>query len=194
MVSEQIQIVIKDGEKTVKIKLPPKISLLEKSLRILHNQNESNVVEKGQYECDDDDYPLRTSKELAKNKKFKESFNRAVDEFGDRHFTYCKFTNIVEISPNKKEIPIKYTLDREEWKKLLPSLFADIIREKVESVILHVSSKISDEEKGKIIDDVFQLLYNVPLITSKSERKSKSTLVEIFFFGRDIIKCEHGVY
>ena len=188
--NQYIQITVKNGEKTVKVNMPPRSNLLEKSLKVLYNSGENDVIERD-YVDDDYNYPHRMSKELKRNKKFTEFFDTAIDEFDDFYYQQYKFSNILEISTDKNKISINQTFNKEKWRELLSSMFDKIIGKNVESLIVHVSSKIPEDEKSKLVDDLTKPFLNIPAKIFKSDRKNKSTLVELFFFGRDIERYQY---
>ncbi len=189
--NQNIQINFYGGNKSIKIKLPPKTYFLEKSLKLinkLYNVDGENESE-GKY-YDEYRYPSRISKGLLENKKFRKIFDRAVEEYNDWYFRQCKFSNITVVTSKKGKLTTQQTLNRQKWKKLFSSAFYDINKNNIEFIIIHVASSISNEEKNRIIDNFSQLFFNVPIIKYVSERKYKSTLVEIFFFGSEVEKYQ----
>tara|TARA_Y100000031_G_scaffold157028_1_gene215144 strand:+ start:5241 stop:5825 length:585 start_codon:yes stop_codon:yes gene_type:complete len=191
--NQTIQIVVKSGEKTVKVKLPPKPNLLERSLKVFYNTGDNEINERD-YDEDDYRYPSKISKELKRNKKFKKSFDLALEEFGDLYYHQCRFSNVLEILTNKNKVSINQTIDKDEWKKLFSSVFINVNRKNVEFLVIHVSSKISEEEKSKVIDDITQTFLNIPVKIFKSDKKSKFTLIEILFFGTEVKKYNYEDY
>src|SRR3989344_1783658 len=184
--NDNIHITIQNGEQIVKLKLPPKVKLLERSLNILNKSSYSEEEGKYQEEYEDYRYPSIISKELRKNKNFRNEFNKATAEFDDWYFQQCKITNLVEIFSENQKLSIKQNLNKKEWSKLFASAFSKIIKKNVEFLFVHISSDISNDEKAKILDDVSQSFFDLPIKKYYTLRKNKSTVVEIFFFGSDV--------
>lgn len=181
-----IHITIQNGEQTVKLKLPPKVKLLERSLKLLNRPSFSEEDNNYQEEYDDYRYPTRLSKELRKNKSFRNGFNKAIEEFEEWYFQQCRVKNLIEIQSNNQKLSITQSLNKKEWDKLFASAFDKIIKKNVEFLIVHISSSISDDEKAKILDDISQSFFSLPIKKCYTHRNNNSTLVEILFFGSDV--------
>jgi len=192
--NENIQITIQNGEQIVKLKLPPKVRLLERSLKLLNRASFSEEENNYQEEYDDYRYPARLSKELRKSKSFRSEFNKATEEFEEWYFQQCKIKNLIEIQSNNRKLSISQSLNKKEWDKLFASAFDKIIKKNVEFLIVHISSTISDDEKAKILDDVSQLFFSLPIKKYYTHRNNKSTLVEIIFFGSDVERSTYGEF
>ncbi len=107
--------------------MPPKTNLPERSLKILYNSGDNEVIER-EYDEDDYRYPSRISKELRRNRKFKELFNIALDDFDDWHYQQCRFSNVLELLTNKNKVSLKQAIDKNKWKNYFLQFSAMLIR------------------------------------------------------------------
>ncbi|MBS3108516.1 hypothetical protein J4409_01460 [Candidatus Woesearchaeota archaeon] len=177
-----IRIAFSDGTKQIKLNLPPRAELLEKSLRILYQDEE--------YEVEHCSYPLRLSKHLLNKSDFKCEFDKLRNQFDDYYFQSCKFANQITVLSDSNKFIQEQSLNRKEWARLLTFAFSEINVKGVESLIIHVAGGISDENKSKIIDDIEQSFSCIPVKKYHSQTENKFTLVEIIFFGFDIKTSE----
>lgn len=186
--SQKIQISIKDHDRHIKINLPPKTDLFEKSLGLISDVRANNNEEISDEIYNDYGYPRRISKQLLKNKKFKKVFNKVSEEFEDWYYYKCKIPNIQIITNDKNKLLTSYKLDTAECKKIILSSLNHINAKNIKFILIHVSGRIYDDEKQMILDNLYQIFTFVPLILFKSDRNSDSILVEIMFFGKDVEK------
>ena len=173
-----------------KLIYPPKTNLFEKSLSLISEVRTNNNEEASDEIYNDYDYPRRISKQLLKNKKFKKIFNKVSDEFEDWYYHKCKIPNIQIITNDKNKLLTSYKLNTPECKKTLLSSLNHINTKNIKFVIIHVSSKIPNDEKQVVSDTFYQIFTFVPIIVFKSDRNSDSTLVEVIFFGKDVEKYQ----
>ena len=188
--NQKIQISIKDQDRYIKINLPPKTDLLEKSLSLISEIRTNNNGEVSDEIYNDYDYPRRISKQLLRNKKFKNIFNKVSEEFEDWYYHKYKIPNIQIITNDKNKLSASYKLNDSECKKTILSSLNHINIKNIKFVIIHVSSKILNDEKQVVSDIFYQIFTFIPIIVFKSDRNSDSTLVEIMFFGKDVEKYQ----
>lgn len=189
--NNNIQIMIKEKERQIKINIPPKIKLFEKSL-ILINQTESKETKDAPSDEINDysDCPYFISRQLTKKEKFRKVFNRVLEE--NRDYNYCRFTlsNIQIINKDKNKFLTSYKLNVSECKRQILSSLNSINLKNVKFIIMHVSSKIKDDEKQIVRDNVYQIFTFIPIIAFKSDRTNSSTFIEIIYFGENVKKYQ----
>ena len=185
--NQNIQISIKDQGRHIKINLPPKTKFLEKSLSLINKTERKDIKDKSSDEINDySDCPYFISRQLTKTEKFRKVFNRVLEENQD--YNYCRFTlsNIQIINKGKNNFLTSYKLNAPECKKQLLSSLNSINTKNVKFIIMHISSKISDDEKQIVLDNIYQIFIFIPIIVFKSNRNNGSTFVEIIYFGENV--------
>jgi hypothetical protein len=178
---------IHEERRDIKIELPKDVELLERSLAILTEYSgfKSEDIDALTY-----NYPETISLELLNKHGFKELFKKLNREFGDWHYRKCNMTNAKEIYQEQDKIKEKQALNIKEWKQNAKSVLENIKIKNINYIILNIISSIPDEQKAVIVDDVQQQLINIPIIKYYSHRKSVNTIVELMFFGINLLQEE----
>ena len=87
--NQKIQISIKEQGRYIKINIPPKIKLLEKSLGSINKTESKEIKDVPSEEINYySDCPYFISRQLTKNEKFRKVFNQVLEENQD--YNYCR--------------------------------------------------------------------------------------------------------
>lgn len=182
---------IKEKDRQIKINLPSKTKLLEKSLGFINKTESKEIKDVPSDEINDySDCPYFISRQLIKKEKFRKVFNRVLEE--NRDYNYCRFTlqNILIINKDKNKFLTSYKLNAPEYKRQLLSGLNSTNIKNVKFIIIHISSKITNDEKQVVLDNLYQIFILIPIIVFKSDRDNSSTFIEIIYFGENVKKYQ----
>ncbi len=163
-----ILITIKSGDQIVKIRVPEAKKKKEPLVKI------------------DDDIP-GISAELKENPQFLKLFDKYIAEFNFFNSIRTKIPLGIVISENGT---CQQTFNEIKWESEKGTAFKDMLKENIELLMVHVSGKIEDEHKDRIIDQIYRQLPPIPLCKFKTKNENEVTLVEILVFGTEPILKE----
>ena len=172
-----------EEQKTQRIN--PEMPIPDKST-VIHGITDEDVKDSPTFR----EYAKTFSKQLTKKEKFRKVFNGVLEE--NRDYNYCRFTlsNIQIINKYKNKLLTSYKLNVPECKRQILSGLNSINIKNVKFIIMHVSSKIKDDEKQIVRDNVYQIFTFIPIIAFKSDRTNSSTFIEIIYFGENVKKYQ----
>ena len=164
-----ILITIKSGNQIVKIRVPEEKKVKKKKEPLL-----------------DDNIP-GVSEELRKNRQFLKLFNKYIAEFNFFCSTKTKIPPGIVVTDDGA---CQQTFNETKWESEKETAFKDMLKENIELLMIHVSGKIEEEQKDKIIDQIYRQLPPIPLCKFKTKNEKDTTLVEILVFGSEPILKE----
>lgn len=171
-----ILITIKSGNQIVKIRVPEEKKTKKKKEPLVKI---------------DDDIP-GVSPELKTNQQFLKLFDKYIAEFNFFCTTKTKIPPGIVINDNGT---CQQTFNETKWESEKGAAFKDMLKENIELLMVHVSGKIEDEQKDRIIDQIYRQLPPIPIYKFKTKNENDLTLVEILVFGsKPVLKEKEDDY
>jgi len=136
----------------------------------------------------DDKFFSAISKILSSNERFKQAY--AI--FGSEYSEYC-YATLQSINKIMLDIDKRTTtqiINDRDIRIQIREFYEEINKRNVQAAIIHVQSKISDDQKNNIIEKILNELPPMPNIIFKNNSENKVTLIEIIFFGINISKVQ----
>lgn len=136
------------------------------------------------------DYFYEISDELRLNTTFQNISSVLIKDYEEHHTRHTRVDNIVEISQDSGRLETELKINQVDLDKKIKTVLDGIRIKNVGFAIIHTSGLMSKEEHKKIHESIMQKFLRIPTENIITKRSTKRTLIEIIFFGEEIVKNE----